>query len=101
MLVDDHMKWRSSTSMMDSQEWGCEVPKCGFLNLLLLFSGRSPRAQSLDLLEGRGYSAEASPPAFDALNITVPGAAACWCDACADVWEPQGVCVSNFSFHFL
>ncbi|CAL8256955.1 unnamed protein product [Merluccius merluccius] len=44
-------------------------------------SGRSPGAQSLDLLEGRGYSAEAPPPAFDALNITVPGAAACWCDA--------------------
>ncbi|CAL8306232.1 unnamed protein product [Lota lota] len=43
-------------------------------------SGRSPRAQSLELLEGRGYSAEAPPPAFDALNVTVPGAPACWCD---------------------
>ncbi|CAL8268013.1 unnamed protein product [Arctogadus glacialis] len=43
-------------------------------------SGRSPRAQTLELLEGRGYSAEAPPPAFDALNITVPGAPACWCD---------------------
>ncbi|KAM3875891.1 glutathione hydrolase-like YwrD proenzyme [Diretmus argenteus] len=44
-------------------------------------SGRSPRAQSLDLLEGRGYSAKAPIPVFHALNITVPGAPACWCDA--------------------
>ncbi|KAG8003217.1 Glutathione hydrolase 2, partial [Nibea albiflora] len=44
-------------------------------------SGRSPRAQTLDFLEGRGYTAEAPPSPFDALNITVPGAPACWCDA--------------------
>ncbi|XP_030583736.1 uncharacterized protein LOC115779290 isoform X2 [Archocentrus centrarchus] len=43
-------------------------------------SGRSPRALTLDFLEGRGYSAEAPPSAFDALNVTVPGAPACWCD---------------------
>ncbi|KAM4548543.1 glutathione hydrolase-like YwrD proenzyme isoform 2-T2 [Odontesthes bonariensis] len=43
-------------------------------------SGRSPQAQTLDLLEGRGYTAEAPPSAFDALNATVPGAPACWCD---------------------
>ncbi|XP_076010642.1 glutathione hydrolase-like YwrD proenzyme isoform X2 [Genypterus blacodes] len=43
-------------------------------------SGRSSRAQTLDFMEGRGYSAEAPPPRFDALNVTVPGAAACWCD---------------------
>ncbi|XP_028260440.1 uncharacterized protein LOC114435096 [Parambassis ranga] len=43
-------------------------------------SGRSPGAQTLDLLEGRGYTAEAPPPVFDALNVTVPGAPACWCD---------------------
>ncbi|XP_029285656.1 uncharacterized protein LOC115007099 [Cottoperca gobio] len=43
-------------------------------------SGRSPRAQTLDFLEGRGYTAEAPPSPFDALNVTVPGAPACWCD---------------------
>ncbi|XP_070688707.1 glutathione hydrolase-like YwrD proenzyme [Pempheris klunzingeri] len=43
-------------------------------------SGRSARAQTLDFLEGRGYTAEAPPPPFDALNVTVPGAPACWCD---------------------
>ncbi|XP_041861147.1 glutathione hydrolase-like YwrD proenzyme [Melanotaenia boesemani] len=43
-------------------------------------SGRSPQAQTLDFLERRGYTAEAPPSAFDALNITVPGAPACWCD---------------------
>ncbi|KAG7280763.1 hypothetical protein CRUP_037693 [Coryphaenoides rupestris] len=43
-------------------------------------SGRSPKAQSLEFMEGRGYSAEAPPPAFDATNVTVPGAPACWCD---------------------
>ncbi|XP_061594621.1 glutathione hydrolase-like YwrD proenzyme isoform X2 [Cololabis saira] len=43
-------------------------------------SGRSPKAQTLDFLEGRGYTAEAPPSDFDALNATVPGAPACWCD---------------------
>ncbi|KAM6962853.1 glutathione hydrolase-like YwrD proenzyme [Aplochiton taeniatus] len=43
-------------------------------------SGRTPRAQTLDFLEGRGYSAEAPPSAYHALNVTVPGAAACWVD---------------------
>ncbi|XP_060890438.1 glutathione hydrolase-like YwrD proenzyme isoform X1 [Labrus mixtus] len=43
-------------------------------------SGRSPVAQTLDYLEGRGYAAETPPPPFDALNVTVPGAPACWCD---------------------
>uniref|UniRef100_H3C1J4 Gamma-glutamyltransferase 5a n=1 Tax=Tetraodon nigroviridis TaxID=99883 RepID=H3C1J4_TETNG len=43
-------------------------------------SGRSPKAQTLDFLEGLGYTAEIPPPPFDALNVTVPGAAACWCD---------------------
>lgn len=55
------------------------LPLCSIISGLF-FSGRSPRAQSLELLEGRGYSADAPPPAFDALNITVPGAPACWCD---------------------
>ncbi|XP_012733403.2 glutathione hydrolase-like YwrD proenzyme [Fundulus heteroclitus] len=43
-------------------------------------SGRSPQALTLDFLEGLGYSAEAPPSVFDALNVTVPGAPACWCD---------------------
>ncbi|XP_040897189.1 glutathione hydrolase-like YwrD proenzyme [Toxotes jaculatrix] len=43
-------------------------------------SGRSPRALNLELLEGRGYTAEAPPSPYDALNVTVPGAPACWCD---------------------
>ncbi|KAL3047096.1 hypothetical protein OYC64_021343 [Pagothenia borchgrevinki] len=43
-------------------------------------SGRLPRAQTLDFLEGRGYTAGAPPSPFDALNVTVPGAPACWCD---------------------
>ncbi|KAM6922053.1 glutathione hydrolase-like YwrD proenzyme [Xenentodon cancila] len=44
-------------------------------------SGRSPQAHTLDFLEGRGYTAEAPPSDFDALNVTVPGAPACWCEA--------------------
>ncbi|XP_049911783.1 glutathione hydrolase-like YwrD proenzyme [Epinephelus moara] len=43
-------------------------------------SGRSARAQTLDFLEGCGYTAEAPPLPSDALNVTVPGAPACWCD---------------------
>ncbi|XP_078114574.1 glutathione hydrolase-like YwrD proenzyme isoform X3 [Sander vitreus] len=43
-------------------------------------SGRSPRAQTLDFLEGLGYTAETPPSPSDALNVTVPGAPACWCD---------------------
>ncbi|XP_029987154.1 uncharacterized protein LOC115417395 isoform X1 [Sphaeramia orbicularis] len=43
-------------------------------------SGRSPKAQTLEFLESRGFSAETPPSAFDALNVTVPGAPACWCD---------------------
>ncbi|TDH08830.1 hypothetical protein EPR50_G00102070 [Perca flavescens] len=43
-------------------------------------SGRSPRAQTLDFLEGLGYTAENPPSPSDALNVTVPGAPACWCD---------------------
>uniref|UniRef100_A0A8D0D050 Transmembrane 4 L6 family member 1-like n=1 Tax=Sander lucioperca TaxID=283035 RepID=A0A8D0D050_SANLU len=43
-------------------------------------SGRSPKAQTLDFLEGLGYTAETPPSPSDALNVTVPGAPACWCD---------------------
>uniref|UniRef100_A0A4W5JD74 Gamma-glutamyltransferase 5a n=1 Tax=Hucho hucho TaxID=62062 RepID=A0A4W5JD74_9TELE len=43
-------------------------------------SGRAPRAQTVDLLEKYGYSESNPIPSFHALNATVPGAAACWCD---------------------
>lgn len=43
-------------------------------------SGRAAGAQSLDYMESRGFSPDVPPSAFDALNVTVPGAAACWCD---------------------
>ncbi|KAF7202756.1 glutathione hydrolase-like YwrD proenzyme isoform X1 [Nothobranchius furzeri] len=43
-------------------------------------SGRSPKALTLDFLEGCGHTAESPPSVFDAVNITVPGATACWCD---------------------
>ncbi|XP_041913934.1 glutathione hydrolase-like YwrD proenzyme isoform X1 [Alosa sapidissima] len=61
-------------------------------------SGRSPKAQSLELMQSRGFRKGSPPPAFHALNITVPGAAACWCDtiqhfgskklSLADILEP-------------
>ncbi|KAI4898276.1 hypothetical protein NFI96_024410, partial [Prochilodus magdalenae] len=43
-------------------------------------SGRSPKAQTLELVERCGFSQSKPPPYFHALNVTVPGAAACWCD---------------------
>ncbi|XP_025900910.1 uncharacterized protein LOC112952299 isoform X1 [Nothoprocta perdicaria] len=44
-------------------------------------SGRSPRALTLELLKEQGFD-EANPlPPLHAHNITVPGAAAAWCDA--------------------
>ncbi|KAG5851400.1 glutathione hydrolase-like YwrD proenzyme isoform X2 [Anguilla rostrata] len=43
-------------------------------------SGRSPRALTLDLLSGLGFSEAQPPSVFHALNVTVPGAAAGWCD---------------------
>ncbi|KAJ8418898.1 hypothetical protein AAFF_G00003970 [Aldrovandia affinis] len=42
--------------------------------------GRTPRALTLDLLGCHGFSEAQPPPAFHALNITVPGSVACWCD---------------------
>uniref|UniRef100_A0A3B3X3M7 Gamma-glutamyltransferase YwrD n=1 Tax=Poecilia mexicana TaxID=48701 RepID=A0A3B3X3M7_9TELE len=47
---------------------------------LAVTDGRSSRTLTLDFLEGLGYSAEAPPSVFDALNVTVPGAPALWCD---------------------
>ncbi|MCI4383550.1 hypothetical protein PGIGA_G00027830 [Pangasianodon gigas] len=43
-------------------------------------SGRSPKAQTLELMERCGFSQSNPPHDFHALNVTVPGAAACWCD---------------------
>ncbi|XP_031431429.1 glutathione hydrolase-like YwrD proenzyme isoform X2 [Clupea harengus] len=61
-------------------------------------SGRSPKAQTLELMQSRGYTKGSPTPPFHALNITVPGAAACWCDtiqlfgskklSLADILEP-------------
>ncbi|KAL2090242.1 hypothetical protein ACEWY4_014930 [Coilia grayii] len=61
-------------------------------------SGRLPKAQTLQLMESLGYTKGSPPPPFHALNITVPGAAACWCDtiqlfgsqklSLADILEP-------------
>ncbi|XP_015216377.2 glutathione hydrolase-like YwrD proenzyme isoform X2 [Lepisosteus oculatus] len=47
-------------------------------------SGRSPRALSLDALERLGFSESSPPSPFHALRVTVPGAAAGWCDAVQD-----------------
>lgn len=47
---------------------------------LCVHSGRSAQAQTLDFMESRGFSAQSPPSVFDALNVTVPGAPACWCD---------------------
>uniref|UniRef100_A0A3Q2V667 Putative gamma-glutamyltransferase YwrD n=1 Tax=Haplochromis burtoni TaxID=8153 RepID=A0A3Q2V667_HAPBU len=57
-------------------------PMCAKINRtsLCVLSGHSPRALTLDFLEGQGYTAERPPSVFDALNVTVPGAPACWCD---------------------
>ncbi|XP_047014081.2 glutathione hydrolase-like YwrD proenzyme isoform X2 [Ictalurus punctatus] len=43
-------------------------------------SGRSPKAQTLELMEACGFSQSNPPPYCHAFNVTVPGAAACWCD---------------------
>lgn len=43
-------------------------------------SGRSPKAQTLELMERCGFSKSNPPPNCHAFNVTVPGAAACWCD---------------------
>uniref|UniRef100_A0A8D2LPU6 Gamma-glutamyltransferase n=3 Tax=Varanus komodoensis TaxID=61221 RepID=A0A8D2LPU6_VARKO len=43
-------------------------------------SGRSPCSLSLELLKEHGFSEENAPPLLHAYNVTVPGAAAGWCD---------------------
>ncbi|XP_069053481.1 glutathione hydrolase-like YwrD proenzyme isoform X4 [Lepisosteus oculatus] len=54
-------------------------------------SGRSPRALSLDALERLGFSESSPPSPFHALRVTVPGAAAGWCDAVQDFGSRKGV----------
>ncbi|XP_053246224.1 glutathione hydrolase-like YwrD proenzyme isoform X3 [Podarcis raffonei] len=46
-------------------------------------SGRSPQALTLELLKDHGFSEANRPPPLHAHNVTVPGAAAGWCDAVA------------------
>uniref|UniRef100_A0A6J0SMB5 Glutathione hydrolase-like YwrD proenzyme n=1 Tax=Pogona vitticeps TaxID=103695 RepID=A0A6J0SMB5_9SAUR len=46
-------------------------------------SGRSPQSLSIELLKEHGFSEANPPPALHAYNVTVPGAAAGWCDAVA------------------
>ena len=53
---------------------------CFSESFLSASSGRSPKAQTLELMQSRGYTKGSPTPPFHALNITVPGAAACWCD---------------------
>nr|XP_056706370.1 helicase-like transcription factor [Euleptes europaea] len=44
-------------------------------------SGRSPQSLTLALLKERGFDEANPPPSQHACNVTVPGAAAGWCDA--------------------
>ncbi|KAG7488126.1 hypothetical protein MATL_G00031040 [Megalops atlanticus] len=77
-------------SYVHTDSWECkfwESPVCVLSfcfsfssSLSLSCSGRAPRALTLDLLGELGFSENKPPPAFHALNVTVPGAAACWCD---------------------
>uniref|UniRef100_A0A8D0BMF0 Gamma-glutamyltransferase YwrD n=1 Tax=Salvator merianae TaxID=96440 RepID=A0A8D0BMF0_SALMN len=46
-------------------------------------SGRSPQSLSLELLKQHGFHKANPPPPLHAFNVTVPGAAAGWCDAVA------------------
>ncbi|XP_033004073.1 glutathione hydrolase-like YwrD proenzyme [Lacerta agilis] len=46
-------------------------------------SGRSPQALTLELLKDHGFSEANRPPPLHSHNVTVPGAAAGWCDAVA------------------
>nr|XP_016847554.1 PREDICTED: putative gamma-glutamyltransferase YwrD [Anolis carolinensis] len=46
-------------------------------------SGRSSQSLTLELLKNAGFSEANPPPVQHAYNVTVPGAAAGWCDAVA------------------
>ncbi|XP_069053480.1 glutathione hydrolase-like YwrD proenzyme isoform X3 [Lepisosteus oculatus] len=60
-------------------------------------SGRSPRALSLDALERLGFSESSPPSPFHALRVTVPGAAAGWCDAVQDFGSRKEIAVHGKS----
>lgn len=53
------------------------------LHVCFLCSGRSPASLTLELLEEHGFNEANPPPPLHAYNVTVPGAAAGWCDAIA------------------
>ncbi|XP_066477620.1 glutathione hydrolase-like YwrD proenzyme [Tiliqua scincoides] len=46
-------------------------------------SGRAPQSLTFELLKEHGFDEANPPPPLHALNVTVPGAAAGWCDAVA------------------
>ncbi|XP_042313920.1 glutathione hydrolase-like YwrD proenzyme [Sceloporus undulatus] len=46
-------------------------------------SGRSPQSLTFELLKEHGFNEANPPPVQHAYNVTVPGAAAGWCDAIA------------------
>ncbi|KAJ6669425.1 hypothetical protein lerEdw1_008234 [Lerista edwardsae] len=46
-------------------------------------SGRAPQSLTFELLKQHGFDEANPPPPLHALNVTVPGAAAGWCDAVA------------------
>ncbi|XP_053166639.1 glutathione hydrolase-like YwrD proenzyme [Hemicordylus capensis] len=46
-------------------------------------SGRAPQSLTFELLKEHGFSEANPPPPLHAYNVTVPGAAAGWCDAVA------------------
>lgn len=53
------------------------------MDVCLLCSGRSPQSLTFELLKQHGFDEANPPPPLHALNVTVPGAAAGWCDAVA------------------
>ena len=58
---------------------------CFFFTLTVykyLFSGRSPASQTLDYVRKLGFNVdnEAEIPINHGITVTVPGAAAAWCD---------------------
>ena len=69
----------------------------------LLGNGASPAGLTEDLVRSRGFEGGIPPP--NALNVTIPGAAACWCDAVkhfgsgklalADILEPATELATN------
>jgi len=50
------------------------------MSFLYSTSGRAPGGLTLDLLYGEGYSVDNMFPVNHGHGVTVPGAAAAWCD---------------------